>query len=63
LAEQRVEQPTTPKKNSIKKKPKLHQTPNPVSTSKDFNYSVNYTDSLTQMAANLNVYSVLADLK
>ena len=41
----------------------MHQTPNPVSTSKDFNYSVNYTDSLTQMAANLNVYSVLADLK
>lgn len=41
----------------------MHQTPTAVSSAKDFNYSVNYTDSLTQMAANLNVYSVLSNLK
>ena len=41
----------------------MHQTPTQANKSKDFNYSVNYTESLNQMAANLSVYGQLTEIK
>jgi hypothetical protein len=41
----------------------MHQTPTQTNKSKDFNYSVNYTESLNQMAANLSVYGQLTEIK
>jgi hypothetical protein len=50
-------------KTPQKKKSRMHQTPTQTNKSKDFNYSVNYTESLNQMAANLSVYGQLTEIK